>query len=199
LDVGTDPRHDHVVFETDAGVRLTYNDPRRFGFMLLVPEAALEAHPLFAGLGVEPLDATALTPAYLARRASGRTADLKAFLMDQRIVAGLGNIYVSEALFRAKLAPHREASCLAKSRGGPSAGAERLAPAIRGVLEAAIAAGGSTLRDFAHADGAPGGFQERFSAYGRIGEPCIRPGCRGIVQRSVRGGRSTYYCSVCQR
>ena len=117
LNVGTDPRHDHVVFETDAGVRLTYNDPRRFGFMLLVPEAELEAHPLFAGLGVEPLDATALTPDYLARRALGRTAHLKAFLMDQRIVAGLGNIYVSEALFRAGLSPQRPAARLARASG----------------------------------------------------------------------------------
>jgi formamidopyrimidine-DNA glycosylase len=197
--VGTDPRHDHVVLETDAGVRLTYNDPRRFGFMQLVPETELETDPLFAGLGVEPLDAAALTPAYLARRAAGRSADLKAFLMDQRIVAGLGNIYVSEALFRARLAPHRPASCLTRASGAPSAGAQRLAPAIRAVLEDAIAAGGSTLRDFAHADGAPGRFQDRFSTYGRDGEPCTRPGCRGIVQRSVRGGRSTYYCSACQR
>jgi formamidopyrimidine-DNA glycosylase len=197
--VGTDPRHDHVVLETDAGVRLTYNDPRRFGFMLLVPEAELDPHPLFAGLGVEPLDAVALTPDYLARRAAGRTADLKAFLMDQRIVAGLGNIYVSEALFRARLAPHRPAACLARASGAPSVGARRLAPAIRAVLEDAIAAGGSTLRDFAHADGARGGFQDRFSTYGRDGKPCTRPGCRGIVQRSVRGGRSTYYCSACQR
>jgi formamidopyrimidine-DNA glycosylase len=198
-ETGRDARHDHVVFETDAGVRLTYNDPRRFGFMLLVPEAELEAHPLFAGLGVEPLDAEALTPDYLARRGAGRTADLKAFLMDQRIVAGLGNIYVSEALFRARLAPHRPAACLARARGGPSTGAERLAPAIRAVLEDAIAAGGSTLRDFAHADGAAGRFQDRFSTYGRAGEPCARPGCRGIVQRSVSSGRSTYFCSVCQR
>jgi formamidopyrimidine-DNA glycosylase len=199
LDVGADPRHDHVVLDTDADIRITYNDPRRFGFMLLVPKAELDAHPLFAALGVEPLDPAALTPDYLARRAAGRTADLKAFLMDQCIVAGLGNIYVSEALFRAGLSPQRPAGSLARARGAPTAGARRLAAAIRSVLEDAIAAGGSTLRDFAHADGALGRFQDRFSTYGRAGEPCARPGCRGIVQRSVRGGRSTYFCSACQR
>jgi formamidopyrimidine-DNA glycosylase len=195
---GKDARHDHLVFTMSGGAVVTYNDARRFGYMTLIPEQELGRDAFFVGLGVEPLG-DGLNAAYLARRALGRKADLKAFLMDQRIVAGLGNIYVSEALFRARLAPHRPAACLVRASGAPSAGARRLAPAIRDVLEAAIAAGGSTLRDFAHADGAAGRFQDRFSTYGRAGEPCARPGCRGIVQRSVSSGRSTYFCSVCQR
>jgi formamidopyrimidine-DNA glycosylase len=198
IETGRDSRHDHVVFLMSNGATITYNDARRFGFMLLVPETQIDAHPLFKGLGVEPLSEE-LTAAYLARRAAGRRSDLKAFLMDQRIVAGLGNIYVCEVLFRAGLAPSRRASTLARKSGAPTALTERLVPAVRAVLEDAIAAGGSTLRDYRQADGSKGGFQHAFAVYGREGEPCVRPGCRGIVRRTIQGGRSTFHCPACQR
>jgi formamidopyrimidine-DNA glycosylase len=197
-ETGSDPVHDHVVFTMEGGATITYNDPRRFGYMLLLPEATLEEHPLFTGLGVEPLG-NALNPSYLAQKARGRKADLKAFLMDQRIIAGLGNIYVCEALYRARLSPSRVASCLANAAGRPTARADRLVPAIRSVLQEAITAGGSTLRDYRQADGSTGGFQHAFSVYGREGESCLTPDCRGMVQRSVQAGRSTFYCGRCQR
>jgi len=197
-ETSNDAKHEHVVFQLSGGEQVSYSDPRRFGYMLLVPEPQLGEHPLFRGLGVEPLGAD-LTAAYLAKRALGRRSNLKAFLMDQRIIAGLGNIYVCEALFRAGLAPSRKASTLAKRSGAPSVHAEPLVAAIRAVLEEAIAAGGSTLRDYRRADGSEGRFQERFSVYGREGEPCVRPGCRGIVRRTIHGARSTFYCPVCQR
>lgn len=202
-DTGGDPRHDHVVFETaDAkgrpAHRITYNDPRRFGFMVMAEAGALDAHALIRDLGPEPLG-NGLDPAYLAARASGRKADLKAFLMDQKNVAGLGNIYVAEALFRARLSPTRASGCLADAKGRPTERAERLVPAIRDVLEDAIRAGGSTLRDYRAADGALGYFQHSFSVYDREGEPCLRPGCGGSVRRIVQGGRSTFYCPRCQR
>ena len=197
-DTGRDPTHDHVVFRMESGTTITYNDPRRFGFMLLIPEDELEMHPLFSGLGVEPLG-NELTAEYLAAKARGRRADLKAFLMDQRIVAGLGNIYVCEALFRARLSPMRPASSLANGAGRPTERAERLVQAIRSVLWDAIEAGGSTLRDYRQADGSIGAFQHTFSVYGREGKPCAMPGCRGIVRRVVQAGRSTFYCGKCQR
>jgi formamidopyrimidine-DNA glycosylase len=197
-EAGADPTHDHVVIETEAGATVTYNDARRFGYMSLIPEAGLGAHPHFKGLGIEPLGPD-LTAAFLARKAMGRTADLKAFLMDQRIVAGLGNIYVCEALFRTGISPKRAASALCRRGGKPTDPAERLAVAIRAVLEAAIVAGGSTLRDYRHTDGSLGYFQHSFSVYGREGEPCTRPGCGGTVRRIVQGGRSTFYCPRCQR
>jgi formamidopyrimidine-DNA glycosylase len=190
--------HDHVRFEMEGGATITYNDPRRFGFMLLVPGDSLESHALFSGLGVEPLG-NALNAEYLASRAHRRKTDLKAFLMDQRNVAGLGNIYVCEALNQAGLSPERPAASLATVSGKPTARTERLVPAIRSVLERAILAGGSTLRDYRKADGSSGAFQESFLVYGREGEPCLTPGCRGIVQRSVQGGRSTFYCRTCQK
>ncbi len=195
---GSDTKHDHVVFHTDQGAVVTYNDPRRFGFMLLVPEHELAQHPLMHGLGVEPLGPE-LTPDYLARRAGGKAVDLKAFLSDQRIVAGLGNIYVCEALFRAGLAPTRGAASLATKRGRPTSGAKRLVTALRAVLKEAIAAGGSSLRDYRRADGVPGAFQHSFAVYGREGMACVRPGCRGSVRRIVQAGRSTFYCPKCQR
>ena len=193
-----DSKHDHVVFRISGGSTVTYNDPRRFGFMLLIPETEIEAHPLFANLGVEPLG-NSLTAAYLAERAWGRKTDLKAFLMDQRIVAGLGNIYVSEALHRAALSPVRAAASLAKKSGAPGRRAEILVPVIRNVLQAALDAGGSTLKDYRQADGSKGGFQDRFAVYGRDGEACVRPGCKGIVRRSIQAGRATFHCPVCQR
>lgn len=191
-------KHEHVVMRLSGGEVVAYTDPRRFGYMLLVPAAALDEHPLFHGLGVEPLGPE-LTPEYLARRAAGRRSNLKAFLMDQRIVAGLGNIYACEALFRARLLPSRPASVLARKSGAPTAKAVHLAHAIVEVLEDAIRAGGSTLRDYRKADGTVGAFQDEFSVYGREGKPCLRPGCRGIVRRSIDGGRSTFFCPVCQR
>jgi formamidopyrimidine-DNA glycosylase len=197
-ETGGTGKHDHIVFRTDRGDVVTYNDPRRFGYMLLIPEAELGSHPLMRGLGVEPLSAD-LTPEYLAQRASGRRADLKAFLADQRIIAGLGNIYVCEALFRARLSPMRAASTLATKNGKPTDAARRLEHALRAVLADAIAAGGSSLRDYRRADGELGEFQHTFSVYGREGERCRRPGCGGTVKRIVQGGRSTFYCPRCQR
>jgi formamidopyrimidine-DNA glycosylase len=195
---GGDPHHDHVVLETDAGALVTYNDARRFGYMSLIPAAELALHPHFRALGVEPLGAE-LTPEYLARRAAGRSADMKAFLMDQRIVAGLGNIYVCEALFQSGISPARTADALATRSGHPHARSVALVAAIRNVLEAAIAAGGSTLRDYRHADGSLGYFQHAFKVYGREGEPCFGPACNGVVRRIVQAGRSTFYCPRCQR
>jgi formamidopyrimidine-DNA glycosylase len=197
---GTDanPRHDHIVFHMEQGAIVTYNDPRRFGFMLLVPETELDLHPFMHGLGVEPLGPE-LTSAYLAKRAAGRAVDLKAFLSDQRVVAGLGNIYVCEALYRAGLAPKRPAATLATKKGTPTVRAERLVETIRAVLADAIAAGGSSLRDYRHADGTPGTFQETFAVYDRTGLPCVRAGCSSTVRRIVQAGRSTFYCPKCQR
>jgi formamidopyrimidine-DNA glycosylase len=199
---GGDPAHDHVVLTMASGAVVTYNDPRRFGLMALAREDQLDAHELFRGLGVEPLG-NEFTPFYLAAKARGRSADLKAFLMDQRIVAGLGNIYVSEALYRARLSPNRRAASLARRAGrdglAATGRAERLVPAIRAVLEEAIRAGGSTLRDYRNAEGGAGAFQHAFAVYGREGEACPTPGCPGIVRRTVQGGRSTFHCSTCQR
>lgn len=180
------------------GARITYNDARRFGYMDLVAGEGLEASPHFKNLGIEPLS-NALNATYLAERAAGRSADLKAFLMDQRHIAGLGNIYVCEALFRAGLSPKRAASCLADRRGHPTDRTDRLVPTIRTVLEEAIVAGGSTLRDYRHADGALGYFQHRFAVYDREHQTCVRPACKGIIKRIVQGGRSTFYCPACQR
>lgn len=197
-DTGADPVHDHAVFHMSSGSVVIYNDPRRFGYMHLIPEAELAEHPLFKSLGVEPLG-NELTPEHLARRAAGRSADLKAFLLDQRHIAGLGNIYVCEALHRAGLSPNRAASVLADRKGRPTERAERLVPIIRTVLAEAIEAGGSTLRDYKHTDGSLGYFQHRFKVYGREGEPCTRDGCGGTVKRIVQSGRSTFYCGTCQR
>ncbi|HRN84469.1 MAG TPA: bifunctional DNA-formamidopyrimidine glycosylase/DNA-(apurinic or apyrimidinic site) lyase, partial [Hyphomicrobium sp.] len=188
-------RHLHALFALADGAEVAYFDPRRFGYMLLIPDAELDAHPMMRGLGVEPLTAD-LDPRYLAARAHGRRTDLKAFLLDQRIIAGLGNIYVAEALFRAGLKPSRPASVLATPSGKPTRHAELLTGTIKAVLEDAIGAGGSTLRDYRQADGQSGGFQATFQVYGREGEPCARPGCRGIVRRSIQGGRSSFHCPV---
>jgi formamidopyrimidine-DNA glycosylase len=195
---GKDARHDHLVFTMSGGAVVTYNDARRFGYMTLIPEQTLNEDPFFAGLGVEPLGPE-LDAAYLAKRALGKKVNLKAFLMDQRIIAGLGNIYVCEALFRAGLSPFKPASRLATTAGKATPAAARLAEAVKAVLADAIEAGGSTLRDYKQADGSAGRFQDEFSVYGREGEPCLKPGCRGIVRRKVQGGRSTFYCPVCQR
>jgi len=190
--------HDHVRFSFDNGVAITYNDPRRFGFMVLVARAAFDAHPLFRGIGVEPLGES-FDAATLARLMAGRAAPLKAALLDQRLIAGLGNIYVCEALHRAGLSPRRAAGTLARRDGAPTAGAIRLAAAIRAVLDEAVAAGGSSLRDYRHTDGELGTFQHGFRAYDREGEACANPGCRGTIGRIVQSGRSTFFCGICQR
>lgn len=195
---GAAPIHDHVVLKLGDGTTITYNDPRRFGFMLLADASNLEMHPLFRQLGPEPMG-NALSAATLSQRAANRKADLKAFLMDQRTVAGLGNIYVCEALYDARLSPKRKASVLSRAKGEPNDKAERLVASIRRVLTAAIDAGGSTLRDYRTADGALGYFQHTFKVYGREGEPCLRPGCAGTIRRITQAGRSTFYCPACQK
>ena len=191
LAVPADPRHAHVVFETEAGLTITYFDPRRFGYMDLLPAAGFEAHPWFAGLGPEPLGPD-FTLAYLQTALAGRRQGIKTLLLDQRLVAGLGNIYVCEALWRAGISPYRPGGEVGEVQ------AEALVGAIRQVLEAAIAAGGSTLRDYAGADGVLGYFQHSFCAYGREDEPCLRPGCPGHIRRQVQSGRSTFFCVTCQ-
>jgi formamidopyrimidine-DNA glycosylase len=190
--------HDHVIFEMSNGVRIIYNDPRRFGFMLIVPRADFDAHPLFAGMGVEPLG-NELDGALLARLFAGKAAPLKAALLDQRLIAGLGNIYVCEALHRAGLSPRRAAGTLARRSGAPTERAHRLAAVIPQVLNEAIEAGGSSLRDHRQTDGSLGYFQHRFRVYDREGEPCPTPGCTGTIRRIVQSGRSTFFCPVCQR
>jgi formamidopyrimidine-DNA glycosylase len=190
--------HDHVVLRMEGGAVVTYNDVRRFGFMALIPRRDILSHALTKDIGVEPLG-NELTPAKLAELFAGRSTPLKAALLDQRLIAGLGNIYVSEALFRSGLSPRRAAGSIVAKDGGPTARAERLTGEIRLVLEEAIAAGGSTLRDFAHADGSLGYFQHRFKVYDRAGEPCPNPRCAGVVQRIVQAGRSTFFCGRCQK
>jgi formamidopyrimidine-DNA glycosylase len=194
-ETGSDPKHDHVVVHVEGGATVTYNDPRRFGFMLLYSAEDLTHQPMFKSLGVEPLS-NHFSATYLAARATGRKSDLKAFLLDQRHIAGLGNIYVCEALHGAGLSPKRAASCLAARKGAASS---VLVPSIRTVLEKAIAAGGSTLRDYRQADGSSGSFQEEFLVYGREGQPCVRAGCGGTIQRIVQSGRSTFWCPKCQK
>jgi formamidopyrimidine-DNA glycosylase len=193
----TAPAHDHVVFWLSDGARVTYNDARRFGFMSLYDRATIAASPPFAAMGVEPLGPD-LSAGALGALFRGRKTPLKAALLDQRLVAGLGNIYVCEALFRAGLSPEAPAGSLVTAAGRPTAKARGLTEAIKAVLEEAVAHGGSTLRDHAQVDGTSGAMQERFRVYDREGEPCMAPGCRGIVGRIVQSGRSTFHCPVCQ-
>ncbi len=196
-EIGRHLQHDHVVFHLGSGARVTYNDVRRFGFMDLLPRAELETSKHFAGMGIEPLG-NELSGEVLAKLFSGKLAPLKAALLDQRLVAGLGNIYVCEALFRAGLHPEAAAGTITTPTGRPREAAHALAQIIREVLEEAVAAGGSTLRDFAHADGSLGYFQHRFKVYDREGDPCVTSGCGGLVKRLVQSGRSTFYCERCQ-
>ena len=193
-----DPAHDHAVFALSGGRRVVYNDPRRFGFMLLADRATLHEHPSLRDLGIEPTG-NALSGETLAAALRGKRTPLKAALLDQRVIAGLGNIYVCEALWRARLSPRREAATLVRRDGGPTVRAERLAGHIRDVIAEAIEAGGSTLRDYVHADGSPGAFQLLHAVYDREHEPCHREGCRGTVRRIVQSNRSTWYCPECQR
>jgi formamidopyrimidine-DNA glycosylase len=190
--------HDHIVFEMSSGATVTFNDPRRFGFMKLVARASLEQEPLLRNLGPEPLG-NAFDAAMLARSCRGKKTSLKAALSDQRVIAGLGNIYVCEALHRARLSPRRKASTLATRTGAPHERAERLVEAIRAVLKDAIEAGGSSLRDHKRTDGELGNFQHRFRVYDREGQRCVTPGCGGTIRRVVQTGRSTFFCPVCQK
>ncbi len=188
-------RHDHVVFDTDDGTRVFFNDPRRFGLLTLTTEMELPAHKLLARMGPDPLGDD-FTPAVLSAALKNKGTSIKAALLDQRVVAGLGNIYVCEALYRAGISPRRKAGTVAGRR------AERLVPVIKEVLIEAIAAGGSTLRDYAQPSGELGYFKFSWNVYGRAGEscPCDPDGLEGIVvKRIVQAGRSTFYCSRCQR
>lgn len=195
-----DVAHDHVVFHLShpqqGDVRIVFNDPRRFGFMLFAEGTGAD-HAMLTGLGVEPTG-NALDGPLLASLLKGKKAPLKAALLDQRIVAGLGNIYVSEALWRAGLSPLRPSGSIAVADGSAADRSERLADAIRSVIADAIAAGGSSLRDYMHADGSLGYFQHSFAVYDREGSPCPTPGCAGTVRRILQSGRSTFYCPDCQ-
>lgn len=186
------PVHDHCVFEIEGGVTIRYNDPRRFGFMVMFDTDREHEVSFLKDLGPEP-NANDFSAPYLTSVLEGRRTPIKAALLDQAIIAGLGNIYVCEALHRARISPRREARTIKGAR------AERLTAAIRQVIVDAINAGGSTLRDFASADGALGYFQHSFRAYGREGEACVTEGCDGVVRRIVQSGRSTFYCGQCQR
>lgn len=194
------PRHEHVTLALEhpgrGPLHLVYADPRRFGFMDVYEDEA--ACSFLAGLGPEPLG-NELTAQGLAPRLAGRRGPIKTALLDQRLIAGLGNIYVCEALFRAGLAPECPAGVLVAAQGGPRPELDRLVAAIRDVLGDALAAGGSTLRDFRNADGGTGYFQHRFDVYDKAGAPCPREGCTGTVARIVQSGRSSFFCPVCQR
>jgi len=188
-------KHEHMSFCATKGAathRIGFADARRFGFMGLIPTDQVEAHPWFAGMGPEPLG-NGFSGAHLAEVFSGKKQNIKVSLLDQRMVAGLGNIYVCEALYRARISPLIAAGKVSKPR------LEVLATQVRNVLNDAIAAGGSTLRDFANAEGGQGYFQHRFDVYGREGEPCRGDGCTGVVKRIVQAGRSTFYCPSCQK
>lgn len=190
IDPEVDEKHDHLLLET-AAHRFALNDARRFGYVDLVDSAALDAWPAFAAMGPEPLG-DALTIDHLHAALAGRKQAIKLLLLDQRVVAGLGNIYVCEALFRSGISPLKAGGKVSR------ASLARLVPAIREVLHQSIADGGSTLRDYARPDGQLGYFATRFAVYGREGEPC-QNGDGGIIRRVVQGGRSTWYCPVCQK
>lgn len=185
-------KHDHVFLTFEDETCVTFNDPRRFGFMDLAVTDALGANRFLESLGVEPLS-NQFHAEYLSNALKNRRTPIKSALLDQRIIAGLGNIYVCEALHMARISPRRLASSVSGKR------AERLTPLIKTVLEKAIASGGSTLRDYAHVDGQLGYFQHEFQAYGREGQPCRTADCGGTIQRIVQSGRSTFFCSACQR
>ncbi len=188
-------KHEHVSLSAVNGgatTRIGFADARRFGFMGLIPSDEVEAHPWFAALGPEPLG-NAFSGAHLVEAFAGKKQNIKVSLLDQRIVAGLGNIYVCEALYRARISPLVAAGKVSKPR------LETLAAMVRDVLNDAIEAGGSTLRDFANAEGGQGYFQHRFDVYGREGKPCAGDGCKGVVKRLVQAGRSTFFCPACQK
>ena len=190
--------HDHVVFHMSNGAIVTFNDPRRFGFMKLVKREELNQDPMMEALGPEPLG-NAFDGAMLAAACARKKTSLKAALSDQKVVAGLGNIYVCEALHRAHLSPKRQASTIATRSGVMTPRADALADAIRAVLNDAIRAGGSSLRDHRRTDGALGDFQHNFRVYDRAGTKCVTPKCKGTIRRIVQGTRSTFFCPVCQK
>lgn len=187
---GGEDKHDHVVIDLESGVRVTFNDARRFGFFEMWPVGELDGYPAFSALGPEPMS-NAFNGPYLRAAFRAKKTPVKAALLDQRVVAGLGNIYVCEALFRSGISPKRLAGSLGPAR------TERLAAAVRTVIDEAIAAGGSSISDFAATDGSLGYFQHGFQVYGREGEACRS--CGRTVRRLVQSGRSTFYCSACQR
>jgi formamidopyrimidine-DNA glycosylase len=201
-----DRAHDHVVFHMSSGAAIVFNDPRRFGYMKIIARKHLDGEPLLKGLGPEPLG-NEFDAKMLARSCAGRKTSLKAALLDQRVVAGLGNIYVCEALYRARLSPRRLAATLATKTGQhkgaaggePTDHAKRLVPAIHAVLNQAIKAGGSSLRDHRQTTGELGYFQHSFQVYDREGEKCQTAGCVGIVRRFTQNGRSTFWCPKCQK
>jgi formamidopyrimidine-DNA glycosylase len=185
-------KHDHVVFETDAPAQIVFTDHRRFGLMTLLDSEALDAHPLFKGLGGEPLSEQ-FNSGYLKRVLKGRKTPIKFALLDQRVIAGLGNIYVCESLWRSHISPRKHAGRIKLAQ------IELLGPAIQSVLREAIQAGGSSLRDHKRVDGELGYFQKTFAVYDREGKPCKTPNCTGIIRRIVQAGRSTFYCPACQK
>src|ERR1700760_2356531 len=193
-----DRAHDHVVFHMSSGSAVVFNDPRRFGYMKIIARKALEDEPLLKGLGPEPLG-NEFDAAMLARACADKKTSLKAALLDQRVVAGLGNIYVCEALFRSHLSPKRSASTLADKKQQPTEHAKHLVTAIHAVLNQAIKAGGSSLRDHRQTSGELGYFQHSFQVYDREGETCQTKGCGGLVRRFVQNGRSTFWCPKCQK
>ncbi len=196
-----DVRHDHVIFHlrhSDALLKVIYNDPRRFGFMQLSKRSELDLYPAFAELGPEPTG-NALDADYLAQRFAGKSQPLKGALLDQSVIAGLGNIYVCEALWRAHLSPMRPATSLVGKTGKPKKELALLTQSIREVIADAIDAGGSSLRDHIQTDGTLGYFQHSFSVYDREGGACRTPGCKGTVARITQAGRSTFHCPVCQK
>jgi len=193
-----DRAHDHVMFRMSSGADVIFNDPRRFGYMKIIARNALEDEPLLKGLGPEPLG-NEFDAKMLARSCANKKTNLKAALLDQRVVAGLGNIYVCEALFRAHLSPRRLAATLATRKGEPTDHAGRLVEAIHAVLNQAIKAGGSSLRDHRQTSGELGYFQHSFQVYDREGEQCQSAGCSGIVRRFTQNGRSTFWCPKCQK
>jgi formamidopyrimidine-DNA glycosylase len=192
---GKNGAHDHVVFHMSSGAAIIFNDPRRFGYMKIIARNELDEEPLLRGLGPEPLG-NEFDAAMLATSCEGKATTLKAALLDQRVVAGLGNIYVCEALYRAHLSPKRQAKTLADRKGGPTDHAKRLVDAIHTVLNQAIKAGGSSLRDHRQTDGELGYFQHQFLVYDREGQKC---GCGGVVKRFTQNGRSTFWCPKCQK
>jgi formamidopyrimidine-DNA glycosylase len=193
-----DRAHDHVVFHMSSGASVVFNDPRRFGYMKIIARNALDEEPLLKGLGPEPLG-NEFDAAMLAHSCANKKTSLKAALLDQRVVAGLGNIYVCEALFRSQLSPRRLAATLATKKGEPTDHTKRLVTAVHAVLNQAIKAGGSSLRDHRQTSGELGYFQHSFQVYDREGEKCQTAKCGGIVKRFVQNGRSTFWCPKCQK
>jgi formamidopyrimidine-DNA glycosylase len=193
-----DRAHDHVVFHMSSGAAIVFNDPRRFGYMKIIARGEIEEEPLLKGLGPEPLG-NEFDSDMLARSCANKKTSLKAALLDQRVVAGLGNIYVCEALFRAHLSPRRLAATLATKKGETTDHARHLVEAIHAVLNQAIKAGGSSLRDHRQTSGELGYFQHSFQVYDREGEKCQSKGCGGIVRRFTQNGRSTFWCPKCQK